>query len=45
MFVLAGVLGLALTLGAFLTRSYRLLSKGYSEPSDVASVSGAGPPS
>ena len=44
-FVLAGVLGLALTLGAFLTRSYRLLSKGYSEPSDVASVSGAGPPS
>ncbi len=44
-FVLAGVLGLALTLGAFLTRSYRLLSKGYSEPSDEASVSGAGPPS
>jgi DHA3 family multidrug efflux protein-like MFS transporter len=44
-FVLAGVLGLALTLGAFLTRSYRLLSKGYSEPSEVTSVSGAGPPS
>lgn len=45
-FVLAGVLGLALTLGAFLTRSYRLLSKRYSEPGAVAtSVSGAGPPS
>jgi DHA3 family multidrug efflux protein-like MFS transporter len=44
-FVLAGVLGLALTLGAFLTRSYRLRSKRSSEPSDVASVSGAGPPS
>ena len=44
-FVLAGVLGLALTLGAFLTRSYRLLSKGYSEPSEVAAISGADPPS
>lgn len=29
-FVVAGVLGLALTFGAFLTRSYRLLSEGYS---------------
>ncbi len=44
-FVLAGVLGLALTLGAFLTKSYRLLSKGYSEPSEVATVSGADPSS
>ena len=35
-FVLAGALGLLLTLGAFLTRSYRLLSKGYSEPSEAA---------
>lgn len=36
-FVLAGVLGLALTLGAFLTRSYRLLARRYAEPSeDVA---------
>ncbi|MEA5052932.1 MAG: MFS transporter [Propionicimonas sp.] len=31
-FVLAGVLGLLLTLAAFLTRSYRLLSAGYARP-------------
>lgn len=32
-FLLAGVFGLMLTCGAFLTRSYRLLSSGYSVPS------------
>jgi DHA3 family multidrug efflux protein-like MFS transporter len=37
-FALSGVLGLALTLSAFLTRSYRLLSKGYSKPSADAAL-------
>ena len=32
-FILAGILGLLITVAAFFTRSYRLLSQGYSEPS------------
>lgn len=35
-FVLCGILGLVLTFGAFLTRSYRLLSARYAEPAEVA---------
>lgn len=37
-FVLAGVVGLVLTLGAFLTRSYRVLAQRYGEPSADATL-------
>lgn len=37
-FVLAGVIGLVLTLGAFLTRSYRVLAQRYGEPSVDAAL-------
>jgi hypothetical protein len=37
-FVLAGILGLVLTLGAFLTRSYRVLSDHYRLPSEDAAL-------
>lgn len=44
-FILAGILGLALTLAAFGSRAYRLLSDGYSLPTSVSPVSGEGQPS
>lgn len=44
-FVFAGILGLMLTFGAFLTRSYRLLSARYAEPEvvSIAEASGGDP--